>query len=142
MTTTPSSAIGEALLQQMAAEIREEIPEAEVRLYSCGEACGYGSHARGDASPADQWICCCSLARRRSNDCSCTAAWSMRPTSMGGGSMADADALALAAIARRDLLAARGNLDRSSWNDRAEALLCVIEAMLQQMAAERRSMTA
>ena len=32
MTTTPSSAIGEALLQQMAAEIREEIPEAEVRL--------------------------------------------------------------------------------------------------------------
>ena len=56
--------------------------------------------------------------------------------------MADADALALAAIARRDLLAARGNLDRSSWNDRAEALLSVIEAMLQQMAAERRSMTA
>ncbi len=51
MTTTPSSAIGEALLLQMAAEIREEIPEAEVRLYSCGEACGYGSHARGDARP-------------------------------------------------------------------------------------------
>ncbi len=30
---------------------------------------------------------------------------------MGGGSMADADALALAAIARRDLLAARGMTD-------------------------------
>ena len=43
MTTTPSSAIGEALLLQMAAEIREEIPEAEVRLF--------GSHARGDARP-------------------------------------------------------------------------------------------
>ena len=63
---------------------------------------------------------------------------------MGGGSMADADALALAAIARRDLarftdFAVQGrydeqpdlqNLDRSSWNDRVEALVSVIEAML------------
>ncbi|MFM7285297.1 MAG: hypothetical protein ACKO02_00440, partial [Cyanobium sp.] len=32
MTTTPSSAISKALLQQMAAEIRAEIPEAKVRL--------------------------------------------------------------------------------------------------------------
>jgi predicted nucleotidyltransferase len=39
---TPSSVISEAQLQQMAAEIREEIPEAEVRLF--------GSHARGEAS--------------------------------------------------------------------------------------------
>ncbi len=38
---TPSSVISEAQLQQMAAEIREEIPEAEVRLF--------GSHARGEA---------------------------------------------------------------------------------------------
>ena len=60
---------------------------------------------------------------------------------MAGGSMADGDAIALAAIARRDMLAARGNLDRSSWNGRAEALLSVIEALLQQLAAERRSMT-
>ena len=43
MTTTPVRAVDEALLRQMAAEIREEIPEAEVRLF--------GSHARGDASP-------------------------------------------------------------------------------------------
>ena len=44
MTTTPSCAISEAQLQQMAAEIRAEIPEAEVRLF--------GSHARGDARPS------------------------------------------------------------------------------------------
>ncbi len=47
MTTTPrataTAAVNEALLRQMAAEIREEIPEAEVRLF--------GSHARGDARP-------------------------------------------------------------------------------------------
>ncbi|MFM9088761.1 MAG: nucleotidyltransferase domain-containing protein [Cyanobium sp.] len=43
MTTTPLGTVNEALLQQMAAEIREEIPEAEVRLF--------GSHARGDARP-------------------------------------------------------------------------------------------
>jgi len=41
--TTPAT-VNEALLQQMAAEIREEIPEAEVRLF--------GSHARGDARPS------------------------------------------------------------------------------------------
>ena len=44
MTTTPSSAVNESLLRQMVAEIREEIPEAEVRLF--------GSHARGDATPS------------------------------------------------------------------------------------------
>lgn len=43
MATTPFSSVTEALLRQMAAEIREEIPEAEVRLF--------GSHARGDARP-------------------------------------------------------------------------------------------
>lgn len=43
MTTTSGRAVDEALLRQMAAEIREEIPEAEVRLF--------GSHARGDARP-------------------------------------------------------------------------------------------
>ena len=36
--------VNEALLRQMAAVIREEIPEAEVRLF--------GSHARGDARPS------------------------------------------------------------------------------------------
>ena len=35
----------------MAAAIRAEIPGAEVRLYSCGEAFGYGSRARGEARP-------------------------------------------------------------------------------------------
>lgn len=44
MTTTPFGTVNEALLRQMAAEIREEIPEAEVRLF--------GSHARGDARPS------------------------------------------------------------------------------------------
>lgn len=43
MTTTPSAAISEALLQQMAAEIQQEIPGAEVILF--------GSHARGEAGP-------------------------------------------------------------------------------------------
>lgn len=47
MTTTPrataTAAVNEALLRQMAAEIREEIPNAEVHLL--------GSHARGDARP-------------------------------------------------------------------------------------------
>ncbi len=43
MTTTPSAAISEALLQQMAAEIQREIPGAEVLLF--------GSHARGEAGP-------------------------------------------------------------------------------------------
>ncbi len=43
MTTTPSAAISEALLQQMAAEIQQEIPGAEVLLF--------GSHARGEAGP-------------------------------------------------------------------------------------------
>jgi len=41
--TTPAT-VNEALLQQMAAEIREEIPEAEVRLF--------GSYPRGDAGPS------------------------------------------------------------------------------------------
>ena len=35
----------------MAAVIRAEIPGAEVRLYSCGEAFGYGSRARSEARP-------------------------------------------------------------------------------------------
>lgn len=43
MTTTPLGTVNETLLRQMAAEIREEIPGAEVRLF--------GSHARGDARP-------------------------------------------------------------------------------------------
>ena len=41
MTTMPLRTVNEALLRQMAAEIRQEIPEAEVRLF--------GSHARGAA---------------------------------------------------------------------------------------------
>ena len=44
-------AIGEDQLRAMAAVIRAEIPGAEVRLYSCGEAFGYGSRARGEARP-------------------------------------------------------------------------------------------
>ena len=43
MTKTPHQTVNKALLLQMAAEIREEIPEAEVRLF--------GSHARGNARP-------------------------------------------------------------------------------------------
>ena len=41
MTTTPLESVNKALLRQMAAEIRKESPEAEVRLF--------GSHARGEA---------------------------------------------------------------------------------------------
>jgi predicted nucleotidyltransferase len=41
MTTTPLESVNKALLRQMAAHIREEIPGAEVRLF--------GSHARGQA---------------------------------------------------------------------------------------------
>lgn len=47
MTTTPDATsqalVSEAQLQQMAAEILQEIPGAEVRLF--------GSHARGEARP-------------------------------------------------------------------------------------------
>jgi predicted nucleotidyltransferase len=43
MTTTPLESDNKALLRQMAAQIREEIPGAEVRLF--------GSHARGQARP-------------------------------------------------------------------------------------------
>jgi predicted nucleotidyltransferase len=43
MTPTPLGTVNQALLRQLAAEIREEIPEAEVRLF--------GSHARGVAGP-------------------------------------------------------------------------------------------
>lgn len=43
MTTTSPRAVDEAQLQQMAAEIHQEIPGAEVRLF--------GSHARGEARP-------------------------------------------------------------------------------------------
>jgi predicted nucleotidyltransferase len=58
MTTPPSATITEARLQQMAAEIRQEIPGAEVRLF--------GSHASGQGRPdsdvdllitvSDQWL--------------------------------------------------------------------------------------
>lgn len=44
MTTIPRATVSEDQLRQMAAEIRAEIPEAEVRLF--------GSHARGDARPS------------------------------------------------------------------------------------------
>jgi predicted nucleotidyltransferase len=48
MTTTPKASpkatVSEAQLQQMAAEILQEIPGAEVRLF--------GSHARGEARPS------------------------------------------------------------------------------------------
>jgi uncharacterized protein len=43
MKTVPAYEISEAQLQEMAAEIREEIPDAEVRLF--------GSRARGEARP-------------------------------------------------------------------------------------------
>ena len=43
VTPTSAATVNEALLRQLAAKIREEIPEAEVRLF--------GSHARGEASP-------------------------------------------------------------------------------------------
>ena len=57
-SATPKATVSEAQLQQMAAEIHQEIPEAEVRLF--------GSHARGQGKPdsdvdllitvSDQWL--------------------------------------------------------------------------------------
>jgi predicted nucleotidyltransferase len=43
MSTASAATIRESQLQQMAAEIRDVIPGAEVRLF--------GSHAQGDARP-------------------------------------------------------------------------------------------
>ena len=43
MTKNPLESVNKALLRQMAAEIRKEIPEAEVRLF--------GSHGCGQARP-------------------------------------------------------------------------------------------
>jgi predicted nucleotidyltransferase len=40
-----------ALLHSIVDEIQAAIPGAEVRLYSCGEAFGYGSRAPGTARP-------------------------------------------------------------------------------------------
>ena len=48
-SATPKATVSEAQLQQMAAEIREEIPEAEVRLF------GSMPVARADLIPT--WIC-------------------------------------------------------------------------------------
>jgi len=42
-SATPENTVNKALLQQIASEIRAEIPGAEVRLF--------GSHARGNARP-------------------------------------------------------------------------------------------
>jgi hypothetical protein len=43
--------VEEPLLGTMAAEIQAAIPGAQVRLYSCGEAFGYGSRACGTERP-------------------------------------------------------------------------------------------
>ena len=50
MTIAPAPPIEQRLLG-MAAAIRRLIPDPVVRLYSCGEAFGYGSRARGEAGP-------------------------------------------------------------------------------------------
>ena len=49
--SSTSYVVDEPLLRTIAAEIQAVIPGAEVRLYSCGEACGYGSRARGTERP-------------------------------------------------------------------------------------------
>ena len=54
--TTPTidsgpAAIGEDQLRAMAVAILVEIPGAEVRMYSFGEAFGHGSRARGETRP-------------------------------------------------------------------------------------------
>lgn len=43
--------VDEPLLRTIAAKIQAAITGAEVCLYSCGEACGYGSRARGNERP-------------------------------------------------------------------------------------------
>jgi len=121
MTTTPLESVNRALLRQIAAQIREEIPGAEVRLF--------GSHARGQARPdsdidllitvTDDWLSHHNrfevLDRLRwrlsqplrpvdlllfsrsqvEQPRGCAAAWCTRPTPTACGSMAEADALAL-----------------------------------------------
>lgn len=47
--------LNDQLFQQMAAEIHEEIPGAEVRLYYCGEAFCYSSHGRWEVRPSPMW---------------------------------------------------------------------------------------
>jgi len=49
--SSTSNVVDEPLLRTIAAEIQTAIPGAEVRLYSCGEAFGYGSRARGTERP-------------------------------------------------------------------------------------------
>ena len=50
---TPGSGAGRRRFRaDMAAVIHGVIPGSEVRLYSCGEACGNGCRARGTAGPA------------------------------------------------------------------------------------------
>ena len=49
MVTSPPSI--EQRIAAMADHIHRLIPGSEVRLYSCGEASGYGSRARGNAGP-------------------------------------------------------------------------------------------
>jgi len=49
--STASALPIEERLQAMAGVIHGVIPGAQVRLYSCGESCGYGSRARGTAGP-------------------------------------------------------------------------------------------
>ncbi|MCP9840693.1 nucleotidyltransferase domain-containing protein [Synechococcus sp. J7-Johnson] len=51
MTAATSPPPMDRRLQGMAAVIQQRIPGAEVRLYYCGEAFGYGSRARGTAGP-------------------------------------------------------------------------------------------
>jgi predicted nucleotidyltransferase len=119
MTTTPFESVSKALLRQMAAEIRKEIPEAEVRLF--------GSHARGEArsdsdidlliTVTDDWLShhnrfevldrlrwrlsqplrpvdlLCFPVRRWNSARGCIAAWFTRPTPMACGSMAEIEAM-------------------------------------------------
>ena len=50
-TPTTASQPIEPRLVGMVAGIRQLISAADVRPYSCGEACGYGSRARGAKEP-------------------------------------------------------------------------------------------
>lgn len=49
MTTTPTPLVTREALQAFTQRLVERYAPEKVILYSCGEACGYGSMARGEA---------------------------------------------------------------------------------------------
>lgn len=100
MSITSSTTISEAQLQQMALEIHQEIPEAEVHLF--------GSHARGEArlsSDVDLMIIVTDAWYAQHNWIETLG--SLWRIGRGGFAMAAAEAKTLLRVALRDLQTAQ-----------------------------------